>query len=254
MTRLRRCVFLAMVAIVMPREASAQGGLIDFFESLSGPGPFRGGGFTLRLTCMKTRDASFRGSNESPWELDNCLNDHDFDVRDGKVVGPKRTRQLLELRGLWASSQEEKRPVLLADPADTRNVDLFKLDLVSFFRLAPFLDVGAGGGFIRFTVADGVVDGQPRAGTTVWRPIIVPVSITFTPVAGYKRDTDEPGLLGKAKRAVRIRLDVNYITFGFTGASWGKPEVPTNAYSTDGNWVLSGGLLLDAGPFLPLHW
>ena len=140
--------------------------------------------------------------------------------------------------------------MLLADPDDTRNVDLFKLDMVAAFRIAPFLDVGAGGGLIRFTVADGIVNGVSRAGKTVYRPVMVPVSITVAPLAVYKEDNAVPTGAGKFRRFVRLRLDVNYIPFGFTGASWGKPEIPTNVYSTDGNWVLSGGVILDAGPFL----
>jgi hypothetical protein len=249
MTRLRRLVFVAAAATVMlmPRAASAQGGLIDFIESLSGPGPFRGGGFVLRLACMTTADTAFRGTAKAPWEVETCLNDEDIRVANNTV---RRVRQIVELRGLWASTPEGQRPVLLADPDDTRNVDTFKLDMVAAFRIAPFLDLGAGGGVMRFTVADGVVNGVSREATTVYRPIIVPVSITVTPLAVYRENNALPTGAGKFRRAVRLRLDVNYIPFGFTGSSWGKPEIPTNVYSTDGNWVLSGGLILDAGPFL----
>jgi hypothetical protein len=247
MTRLRRLVFLAAVTtILMPRAASAQGGLIDFIESLSGPGPFRGGGFVLRLGCMTTDDASFRGTATTGWKYGSCLNDEDVRVANDT----RRIRQIVELRGLWASTPEGKRPILLADPDDTRNVDTFKLDMVATFRIAPFLDVGAGGGLMRFTVADGVVNGVSREGTTVYRPIIVPVSITATPMAVYRPTAAVPSGAGKFRRVVRLRLDVNYIPFGFTGSSWGKPEIPTNVYSTDGNWVLSGGVIFDAGPFL----
>ena len=249
MTRTGRFVFLAaaVVAMAMPRAASAQGGLIDFIESLSGPGPFRGGGFVLRLGCMTTTNqTSFRGTTTDGWKYESCLNDEDVRVAND----PRRIRQVVELRGLWASTPEGKRPVLLADPDDTRNVDTFKLDMVATFRIAPFLDVGAGGGLMRFTVADGVVNGVSRDGTTVYRPIIVPVSITATPLAVYRPTAAVPSGAGKFRRVVRLRLDVNYIPFGFTGSSWGKPEIPTNVYSTDGNWVLSGGVILDAGPFL----
>src|SRR6188768_332174 len=125
MTRLRRLVFLAaaVTTTLMPRAASAQGGLIDFIESLSGPGPFRGGGFVLRLGCMTTDDASFRGTTTTGWKYGSCLNDEDVRVANDT----RRIRQIVELRGLWASTPEGKRPILLADPDDTRNVDTFKL-------------------------------------------------------------------------------------------------------------------------------
>ena len=149
----------------------------DFFESLSGPGPFRGGGFTLRIACMKTASDSFRGSPRSSqrWETDfSCLNDHDFEaVEDpqGRLIArePKNIRQVLELRGLWASTPQGERPVLLADPADERNVDLFKLDMVAAYRIAPFLDVG--GGVASSASKWRKVPEGPA--TTVYRPVIV---------------------------------------------------------------------------------
>jgi hypothetical protein len=259
--------------MAMPRGASAQGGLIDFIESLSGPGPFRGAGVVWRIACMRSQPMSgFRGSQQAPWLLDrSCKNDSDVVVDRVKdatgIVRPqlveRPVRQLVEVRALWATTDQNHRPVLLADPTDTRNVNTFKLDGVVAFRLAPFLDLGAGGGLIGFYVADGTVNGQPTQGTTLYRPIIVPVSVTFTPFAIYHPTTKEKRDLktnevtdftlsggSKARRFVRIRLDVNYIPFGFRGEDWSKPEVPTNDYSTDGNWVLSGGVILDVGTAL----
>jgi hypothetical protein len=155
---------------------------------------------------------------------------------------------------LWASTAEGERPVLLADPSDTRNVDVFKLDMVAAFRAAPFLDVGGGGGFMRFTVAEGP-EGPAKE---VYRPVIVPISLTFTPMAvynsGIERDPKDRKIITGVtrgtnfRRLVRIRLDVNYIPFGFTPKSWGKDSTLTTAdYSTDGNWVLSGGVIFDIG-------
>src|SRR5262245_8437620 len=108
MTRLRRLVFLgaAVTTMFMPRAASAQGGLIDFIESLSGPGPYRGGGFVWRLACMRTADRAFRGTSENPWKVASCLNDEDVRVRGGIA---ERVRQIVEVRGLWATTPEGHR-------------------------------------------------------------------------------------------------------------------------------------------------
>jgi hypothetical protein len=38
-----------------------------------------------------------------------------------------------------------------------------------------------------------------------------------------------------------------YIPFGFTGADGGQPGLRATLYSTDGNWVLAGGLVIDFG-------
>ena len=41
-----------------------------------------------------------------------------------------------------------------------------------------------------------------------------------------------------------------YIPFGFNGADWDPPDLSPTLYSTDGNWVLAGGLLIDFGTLL----
>jgi hypothetical protein len=85
----------------------------------------------------------------------------------------------------------------------------------------------------------------------------VPISITYTPGGVHNPRVDpktlEPTIGARFRRLIRIRLDVNYIPFGFTGESWGRPDIPENVYSTDGNWVMSGGLVLDIGTFLPVN-
>jgi hypothetical protein len=213
--RRRRLYLLTALLIFWPGMAHAQIWW-DFIESLSGPGPFHGGGGYWRLACGKAANPRVE-----TWDADpNCFDD-----------SSERIRHLVEVRGLIAATDGGERPVLIADPADKRKVWVHKIDVVAAYRILPALDVGAGGGYIGFKV-----DGGPN----VYRPILVPMSVTYAPLAVKGRNYGWSRLL-------RIRLDVNYIPFGFTGADWGKPDISTSDYSTDGNWVLSGGLLFDFG-------
>jgi hypothetical protein len=214
MTTLRLFVFAAVFALC-PSVASAQFGWWDWMESLSGPGPFKGYGVGVRLACADgpSLTADWR-SNRS------CLNDN----------VPTR-RQTLEIRGLWVSTGEGKRPRLLVAPADMREVAAVKVDMVTAFRVMPFLDLGAGGGFIRFSGA---------GMNPVYRAAVIPFSATFTPVA--IRGSTHP-----LRRLIKLRIEETYIPFGFTGADWANPTVSPSSYSTDGNWVFVGGLLVDFG-------
>jgi len=209
---------LTAALILVPSAAQAQVWW-DFIESLSGPGPFQGAGFYVRLACGKAD--SFSRDLEINW-VHQCFDDSD-----------PRIQHVIEVRGLFPTSSES-RPRLLVSPADTRPVHAHKWDGVASFRIHPSLDVGAGGGAIRFTGEDVNED---------WRPTIIPLSVTYTPLA-LKGGTSRIG------RIFRIRLETMYIPFGFTGADWGQPGLSPTLYSTDGNWVLAGGLLIDFGTLL----
>jgi hypothetical protein len=202
---------IAAVVAFWPGVAHAQYWW-DFIESLSGPGPFHGHGAFIRVSCAKPSTPNGR------WNVDwMCLNDRDETIR-----------QVVEIRGLWAHTLAD-RPRLLVVPTDTRKVDLLKLDFLAAVRLTPLLDVGAGGGLIRFT-GSGM--------TPVKRATLIPFSATYTPFALKGSDN-------RWKRAFRIRMETTYIPFGFLGGDWGNPTVSPASYSTDGNWVLTGGVLID---------
>ena len=209
---------LAAALILAPSVAQAQVWW-DFIESLSGPGPFQGFGFYVRVACS-TADR-FRDDWTVKWAHE-C-----FDDSDPKI------RHVVEVRGLFPSSGEG-RPRLLVSPADTRPVGVRKWDGVASLRVLPSLDVGAGGGAIKFTGED--VDES-------WRPTIIPFSVTYTPLALN-------GATHRYGRIFRVHLETMYIPFGFTGADWGQPNLSPTLYSTDGNWVLAGGLLIDFGTLL----
>jgi hypothetical protein len=207
-----------LVGLLMCVPATAQAQVWwDFIESLSGPGPFTGFGLYYRIACG-TADTWVQRS-QLQW---NCADDHGDNIR-----------QIIEARVMYAWTVKD-RPVLLADPGDTRKVTLVKTDVTAALRVSPLLDVGAGGGYMAFT-ADGM--------DPVHRVNLIPVSLTYTPLGsplGPKGRTSSDW-----RRFLRIRLEVNYIPYGFTGADWGKPNVGIDQYATDGNWVLAGGVLFD---------
>jgi hypothetical protein len=211
---------LAAALILAPSVAQAQVWW-DFIESLSGPGPFQGFGGYWRVACSKAN--TFRAA----WDVDwTCWNDSSSEIR-----------HIVEVRGLFPAS-DDSRARLVVSPADTRQVRASKVDAVASIRVLPSLDIGAGGGFIRFTGED--VNDDLRA-------TIIPLSLTYTPLA----------LMGSTKgtgRLLRIRLETMYIPFGFTGADWGQPGLSQSLYATDGNWVLTGGLLIDLGAFMKPEW
>lgn len=209
---------LAAALLLAPSTAQAQVWW-DFIESLSGPGPFQGFGFYVRVACGTGGDV--RRGLEIMWAHE-CFDDSRSDIR-----------YVVEVRGLFPGS-DDTRPRLLVSPADTRPVGIRKWDGVASYRVLPSLDVGAGGGAIKFTGED--VNEQ-------WRPTIIPFSVTYTPLAL----ADASHRYG---RIFRIHLETVYIPFGFTGADWGQPGLSPTLYSTDGNWVLAGGLYIDLGTLL----
>jgi hypothetical protein len=207
---------LAAVLMLCPTAAQAQIWW-DFVESLSGPGPFKGGGPYWRIACAGAE----RWRQE--WDVDwTCFNDAD----------PK-IKQVVEVRSLFTWTVKD-RPVLVVEPDRKFGIRLIKIDGVAAFRVAPFLDVGAGGGFMRF---NGLHLEDP-----VWRSTIIPFSATYVPLATFT--STNPW-----RRLIRIRMETTYIPFGFTGDSWNS-GIDEDKYSTDGNWVLSGGILFDLGSFI----
>jgi hypothetical protein len=216
----RRPWWILVAALILaPSTAQAQIWW-DFIESLSGPGPWKGGGVFWRLGCFTPNE--FRLT---------CWDDTDPTIR-----------QLAEVRWLKAETVDD-RPVLIVDPSDRRKVSLDKVDAVVALRLTPHLDIGAGGGFMRFALDDYE---EPNKRITVTRATIIPVSVTFTPLAPFTA----PAMRGidreQWRRFLRLRMEVTYIPFGFTPEDWDRSEnVSETQYSTDGNWVLAGGLLFD---------
>ena len=215
-----RMWILAAALILAPSVAQAQVWW-DFIESLSGPGPYKGAGLYWRLGC-------FEQSGVWSWK---CWDDS----------SARNLRQIFEVRWLQAETVED-RPVLIVDPADKRRVSLQKLDAVAAIRLLPNLDVGAGGGFMYWSLDDLL---NPDETISVKRVTIIPVSITYTPLAPFNRLSSRSVQREQWLRLLRLRMEVTYIPFGFTGKDWGKPNISENQYSTDGNWVLAGGLLFD---------
>ena len=216
MMRIRTLMLLGAFAL-WPSVASAQWGWLEFLEELSGPGPFKGYTVGLRLVCTRADD---RGTlSTSAWGL--CLSDND-----------PRFRQLVELRGAYLWTGEGDRPRFEDAPADKRAVKAFRLESTAAVRLSPMLDIGAGVGFVRF---------WGEGFDPLWRPSLIPISVTFTPFAiGVN-----PNAAGSAlKRAFKIRLEEKYFPIGFTGADFGHPE---SSYTTDGDWVFSAGLVVDVG-------
>jgi hypothetical protein len=260
---------LAAALILAPSAAQAQVWW-DFIESLSGPGPFKGGGVYWRLGCFKETIAPATATTtaktkptptpDSPEEKTTTANTtlaptSTTSQWHGKCYDDTGTdiRQIVEVRYLQAWTVD-KRPVLIVDSVDKREVTLYKADAIAAVRLTPHLDVGAGGGLMHFTF-DAL--NPPKERRSVTRATIIPISVTYTPLAPFKPPVNvtEHRRREQWKRALRIRMEVTYIPFGFTAKDWDKDTttIPESVYSTDGNWVLTGGLLIDLRG-LPALW
>ena len=218
MTRCRTWILVAAV-ILVPSVAQAQVWW-DFIESLSGPGPFQG----YRL--LRTRRVRHSASR-CPRRLGRSNG-----RTSASTIRDPNIRHVVEVRGLFPSTGEG-RPAAARFTSRTRvRCAYSKWDGVASLRVLPSLDVGAGGGAIKFTGED--VNEQLASNNH-------PVQRDLHPAGTVNGATHRFG------RIFRIHLETMYIPFGFTGADWGQPNLSPTRYSTDGNWVLAGGLLIDFG-------
>ena len=110
MTRSRMWL-LAAALILVPSTAQAQVWW-DFIESLSGPGPFQGAGFYVRLARGKQTASARRGRSTG------CTNASTIPTPgSGTSLNPRTV-----------PDQQRDRPRLLVSPADTRPVHAHKWD------------------------------------------------------------------------------------------------------------------------------
>jgi hypothetical protein len=212
-------VALVVLAILCPAVAHAQ---LDadadsrWIDKLSGPGPFKAYGLSLRALCAKDFEKRDRGQKYEVHGVGDC---RDWDPT---------MRHMLEVRGRYLRTYDG--PLFSDTPADTRSVKGLMFDVLVSARLNPVVDVGAGIGVVRFW-GDGF---DAQTGLT-----LIPASVTVTPFAiGVPPDYQG----SRWRRVLGIQYEALYIHRGFSGRDFGNTAT---SYSTKREYLSSVGIVLD---------
>jgi hypothetical protein len=235
MTKLRLWLVVAALA-GFPGAAYAQGGFLDFMENLSGPGPYNYGfAADVRAVCrtsyvsnapdavkddvtglsMKTEWVPSWRSGSDKRNLFPCL------------TKPKTVQSYIELR--YGRATSDVRPLFVDQP--TQLIGQIAATTVQAFvmkQLDPSLSLGVGGGGLWIT-------GSTIQGT-VFRPILTPVSVVFTPL----RLT---GSNAWWTRLVIFRFDENAVIGSLTASTFNTAS--TSTYVAHADMVRSFGIIVD---------
>lgn len=200
MTTLRSFALLTAL-ILFPRSAHAQG-FIDWLEKMSGP-KLWGVGTDLHLLCVMDDGRS----------IPICQR-----LITSENLQSDRIRHIVDARVVYYRKYGER----FSDVIDPRALHALRVAGMYHYRVVPWLDLGAGGGFLRFT-GEGFDD-------AVTRGVLTPVSLIIAPFRS-----------GEA-RGVRIHFTASFITQGYSGADFGNTAT---RFSTNGEWNNSFGVGYD---------
>lgn len=219
---------LAVAGGLQPGVASAQGGGKGWLERLSGPGPFDGWQYYVRLACFSGRD---EGPTHVSWLWSRKNAD---DVQCLADRGPNLKGTLVLNFGHWTSQDNLLAPA--GTPEDVSKVDFYSFEPALMIRLKPALEVGAGFGLNWFS---------GNAFDTFFRGSVTPVKIVFKPLA----------IAGGDPRLGVFRLVGQTTRFatGFTEQDFCQPPrcpVVYDPFSVKGEFLWSVSALFDFGVFL----
>jgi hypothetical protein len=151
-----RFLMLLVIFGVWPVSAHAQGGLWDYIEGGSGPGPFHGYTGEVRVLCVR--------EDGTRHPVGACLSDLDENIK-----------AVLNFRAGWYTSGDNPR--FANAPTDLRTINMTKIESTFMYRITPVLDMGVGGGFL-------VLSGSGFESQT--HPVVTALSVTLTPL-GFLR-------------------------------------------------------------------
>lgn len=212
--RRSRLFAIAGLLALWPGVARAQGGLIDFLESWSGPGPFHPTrpGYSVRLFCVGV---------DRP--VIACLND----------AGTNRIKAVLVAEGAWYDSDHNPR---FADtPTDTSPIDLQKHGFTFMYRVSPSLDIGAGLGWMQFSAPD-------FGNVNKW--LLMPLTVSYIPFGFVHADSADGWT--RFGRILRLRYALNYLPQGISASEFKSKE---SKYFKSGDVARSFAIVLDFGSY-----
>jgi hypothetical protein len=148
---MRRAIAIGLigfaVTLLSPRPASAQWGWFRWIQELSGPGDFQLNGFTVTFGCVESRSESQANREAGPPPVKYVFCD-------------KSPRWRSVKRFMGASYAIGDGTNNLTYPNGTEVFERVKASIyqaTGAFRINPYLDAGASGGFMRFSGTPDVV-------------------------------------------------------------------------------------------------
>lgn len=210
MTRTR--LLLIMTAVLLwPSPAHAARGFWGWLEELSGPGPFKGGGYVQPVACL----------NPETKRLEWCWRTLD----EGKVP-----QTLMVSVGVFNSGDGPRFDDLGATDADNQgNVRLWSVGGLYVFRLGAF-EIGPGAGFLRLSGA---------GFDPFYKLVLTPINASFAPFA-VKWHT-------RKARALRLELDSSFIAQGFTGTDFNNSRT---SFHSGPEFITRGTIAIDLGALI----
>jgi hypothetical protein len=196
MTRTRLIVLFALVT-AWPAGAYAQSDVIDWWNQLSGPGPFHNTlkGYELTGVCYPLN--SFCWSNDGINLLDDT---HKTDAK-----------WLVKVGTTWASTGSQQ--LFQDDTADVRDVKELTISPFVMYRASPIVDVGAGFHFIRFSSDQGATFSFWRVGLVPGRLVVAPLGLI-----------NATGRARFARRLFRFQIEAVWLHEGFSGADFNNTK------------------------------
>jgi hypothetical protein len=156
-------VLAALCALARPTTVFAQSDIIDWLESLSGPGPFHGYFTSVGSRAFCTVDEG--GGQTIRWW---CPDDSD-----------RRIKSVVAAEFAWGSSDDHTRfSDATSEPQNTLPVHATRVLANYYYRFHPMLDLGVGAGVVVFSGDDF---------SKQVHPILSPLTLTFTPF-GFLHD------------------------------------------------------------------
>ena len=197
MTRVR-VLILAVLFGMWPAVTHAQSDVIDWFDHLSGPGPFhdRGLGYSLNVVCYPININCWANDGIDPLSDTNSTNDAKLLVKFGQSSATSGSRQLFQ-----------------DDPLDVREVNQFTNSISVMYRANRIVEVGAGVNFNRFSSDQG-------AAFSFWRTGWVPARMNVTPLGLIKAT----GRGRFTRRLIHLEADAIYYSEGFSGSDFNNPR------------------------------
>lgn len=185
MTRTR--LLLIMTAVLLwPSPAHAARGFWGWLEELSGPGPFKGGGYVQPVACL----------NPETHRLEWC-----WRTREGDDARIPQT--LMVSVGVFNSGDGPRFNDLSETDADNQgNVRLWSVSGLYVFRVGAF-EIGPGAGFMRLSGA---------GFDPFYKLVLTPINASFAPFALKWKNPKARGF--------RLELDSSFIPQGFNGSDF----------------------------------
>lgn len=214
MTRTRLSLLVMTAILLWPSPAHAARSFWGWLEELSGPGPFKGGGYSQAVACLNAEK-----------RLDWCWRPKE--PKDGSEI----PQTLMVSIGVFNSDDGPRFNDLPETDADNRGkVRLWSVTALYLFRLGA-LDIGPGAGFMRLSGA---------GFDPFYKLVLTPLNASFAPFA----------VTSKSRRArfLRLELDQSFVPQGFTGTDFNNPRT---RFDSGPEFITRAAIVVDLTVFIP---